>query len=199
MRRIVAFNRVSADGYFTDADGKLDWTVPEPEIDKGATAQMSGQGTILFGRKTYDMFESFWPKALEDPKGAPDPHMPGRRTPEVKAMAEFIDDAVKIVWSKTRKDVKWKNSRLLSEFHPRDVEALKKEPGGDILIFGSGTIVSKLAEHGLVDEYQFIVGPVLLGNGRPLISGLARSRRIELVEARPYPSGNVTLRYAARK
>ena len=199
MRRIIAFDRVTADGYFTSPDGKLDWVVPEPQIDKEAGEGMSGQGAILFGRRTYEMFKAFWPHALEDPGTAPDPHMPGRRSPEIRAMAVWINEAAKIVFSKTLEDVTWKNTRLIRALDPREVEAMKKQPGPDMLLFGSGTIASLLTEHGLIDEYRFIVGPVLLGGGKPLISGLTKSSRLDLLEAKTYPSGNVMLRYAPHK
>jgi dihydrofolate reductase len=199
MRRIMAFSRVTADGYFTSPDGKLDWVVPEPQIDKEAGEGMSGQGAILFGRRTYEMFQAFWPHALEDSGTAPDPHMPGRRSPEIRAMAVWINEAAKIVFSKTLEDVTWKNTRLLHAFDPREVEAMKKQPGPDMLIFGSGSIASQLTEHGLIDEYRFVVGPVLLGSGRSLISGVPKSSRLDLLEAKTYPSGNVMLRYAPHK
>lgn len=193
-RRIVMFNRVSAEGFFSTPDGKLDWVVPEPEIDKGAGDGMSDTDTILFGRRTYDMFESFWPHALDDSGTAADPHS-GRRTPELRAMANWINSAVKLVFSRTRKEVTWKNSRLFRELDPRAIETLKKQPGKDMMIFGSGSIVSQLTEHGLIDEYQFIVGPILLGSGKPLLAGVSKSLRLELKEATKYPSGNVKLRY----
>ena len=197
MRRIIAFDRVSADGYFSAPDGNLDWTVPEDELDKEASSNMGSgaQGTLLFGRKTYEMFASFWPHALEAPGGAENPHRPGQRSPEMQAMAKFINDAVKIVFSRTLKDVKWKNSRLFKKFLPYEVEALKREQGADMMIFGSGSIVSQLAEHDLIDEYQFIVGPVILGDGRPLISGVSKKTPLKLTEAKTYKSGNVKLRY----
>ena len=194
MRRIVAFDHVSADGYFTTGQGGLDWVVQEPELERIAES-LTGTGTILFGRRTYDMFEMFWPHALDDPKTAPNPHAAGQRSPEMRAMAVWINEAHKLVWSRTRKEVTWRNSRLLGEFDPRAVEAMKKEAGGDMMVFGSGTITSLLTEHGLVDEYQFVVSPVLLGRGRPLLAGLPRSARVALLEARPYASGNVMLRY----
>ena len=199
MRRIMAFNRVTADGYFTSPDGKLDWVVPEPQIDKEAGEGMSGQGAILFGRRTYEMFQAFWPHALGDAGTAPDPHMPGRRSPEVRAMAVWINEAAKIVFSKTLEDVTCKNTRLIRAFDPREVEAMKRQPGPDMLIFGSGSIASQLTEHGLIDEYRFVVGPVLLGSGRPLISGVPKSSRLDFLEAKTYPSGNVMLRYAPHK
>jgi dihydrofolate reductase len=196
MRRIVTFNRVSADGYFAEPDGGLGWVVPEEALDRGAADNLGGADTILFGRRTYDMFESFWPHALADAATAEDPHAAGRRTPEMRAMAEWINDAAKLVVSRSRKEVTWRNSRILPELDPREIKALKEQPGKDIMVFGSGTIVSQLTEHGLVDEYRFVVGPVLLGGGRPLVSGVPASTRLKLVECREYPSGNVVLSYA---
>lgn len=114
-------------------------------------------------------------------------------------MGVWINEAPKLVFSRTRKEVTWKNSRLFHELDPREIEAIKKQPGGDIMVFGSGSIVSQLTEHGLVDEYQFVVNPILLGSGRPLLSGTSRSARLDLVESRKYPSGNVMLRYARLK
>ena len=112
MRQIVLFENMSADGYFAAADGNLDWAVPEPEMDKEAAAGSARTDTMLFGRKTYQMFEQFWPKALEDPAGASDPHNPGYRSPEMQAIARSINEATKIVFSRTLKTVTWKNSQL---------------------------------------------------------------------------------------
>jgi dihydrofolate reductase len=195
MRRIVMFNRVSADGYFAAADGDLGWVVPEEELDRGAADNLGGSDMILFGRRTYEMFESYWPKVIGDSPTAPDPHDPGRQSPEIRAVGEWINEADKLVISRTRQDVTWKNSRLLHQLDPREIQALKEQPGKDIMIFGSGSIVSQLTEHGLIDEYRFVVGPVLLGSGRPLVSGVPATTRLKLAEAREYPSGNVMLTY----
>ena len=203
MRRIVAFNRVSADGFFSPPDGNLNWTVPDETIDNEAAAECqkaidAGQrGTLLFGRKTYEAFESFWPHALKYADAAPDPHKPGRSSSALRTLATFINAAEKIVFSRTRKDVTWTNSRLLRTIDPREIERLKSEVGPDMLIFGSGTVTSELVRHGLIDEFRFVVGPVLLGEGRTLVHGTAR-HALELVESRAYPSGNVELRYARR-
>ena len=190
------FNRVTADGYFSGPDGKLDWTVPDDEADNAGADAISGFDTILFGRRTYDMFEGFWPHAVDDASTAQDPHSAGRRTPALRAMAVWINEANKLVFSRTRKDVTWKNSRLMGEFDPRAVDALKKQPGKDMIIFGSGSIVSALTQHGLIDEYQFIVNPILLGNGRSLLGGVSKSLKLNLLEVKQYRSGNVMLRYA---
>ena len=196
MRRIVMFNRVSADGYFAAPDGNLEWVVPDGELDKGAADNLSGAGTMLFGRRTYEMFEGFWPRVIDDSPTAPDPHAPGRRSPEVRAMAVWINEATKLVFSKTRKEVTWRNSRLFHELDAREIEALKSAPGGDIMLFGSGSIVSQLTQHRLIDEYQFVVCPILLGSGRSLLSDVSARLRLDLLEARKFASGNVMLRYA---
>lgn len=201
MRPIIAFDRVSADGYFASADGKLDWVVPDEEFDNSAGDSIGegGADTILFGRTTYQMFESFWPNALKESQngeGADDPHRPGRKSPAMRAMAEFINSAKKIVWSHTLKNVTWENSQLIRNFDPREIEAMKKAPGKAMMIFGSGSIVSKLTEHGLIDEYHFIVNPVILGDGKKLITDVHDCKRVKLVESKAYPSGNVLLRFA---
>lgn len=195
MRRIVMFNRVTPEGYFSGTDGSLNWAVPEQELDKSAAQAMSGTGVILFGRRTYEMFESFWPTALDDSPDAPDPHS-RRRSPEIRAMAEWINAAEKLVFSRSRKSVSWKNSRLLGEFDPHAVNELKTQAGPDIMIFGSGSIVSLLSKHGLIDEYQFVMTPLLLGSGKALFSPDAHQVRLALREARAFPSGNVRLTYA---
>ena len=196
MRRIVMFNRVTADGYFSAADGKLDWAIPEEELEKGAAGNLPGADTILFGRKTYQLFESFWPNVLQDSPTAPDPHAPGRKSPELRAMATWINEATKLVFSRTLKEVTWKNSRLIHEFDPREMEAAKKQPGKDMMVFGSGSIVSQLAQHGLIDEYQFVVTPILLGRGRSMLTTMPKSVKLDLMEAKKFTAGNVMLRYA---
>jgi dihydrofolate reductase len=196
MRRIVTFNRVTADGYFSGPDGNLEWAVQDEELDKAGADQLGNNGTILFGRRTYELFESFWPHAVDDSPTAPDPHSPGRRSPEIRAIAVWINEATKLVFSKTRKEVTWNNSRLLPELDPREIEAMKRQPGKDMIIFGSGSIVSQLTQHGLIDEYQFVVNPILLGTGKPLISDVSKSLKLDLAEAKTYKSGNVMLRYA---
>jgi dihydrofolate reductase len=196
MRRILMFNRVTADGYFAGLDGELDWATPDDELDSDAVERLPEGDTILFGRRTYDAFESFWPHALADAVSAPDPHNDDRRTRGLRAMAEWIGAADKVVFSTTRTSVPWRNSRLLRELDPRAIEAMKRESGKDMMVFGSGTLVSQLVRHGLIDEYQFIVCPLLLGGGRALVSGVPERSKLSLLEAKPYRSGNVLLRYA---
>ena len=194
-RRIVMFNQVSADGFFSDPEGGLDWVVSDPEIHARAVQGMPLTDTILFGRRTYQQFASFWPGALQNLK-APRPHGMSSRDPAFAAMATWLNETRKLVFSNTLETADWHNSELLREVDAQRIGALKAEPGKDLLIFGSGTLVVQLTEHRLIDEYRFVVCPVLLGQGRTLLGDLRQHVSLKLVEAQPFRSGNVMLTYA---
>jgi len=198
MRRIVVFDNVTADGYFADTKGSLDWVIPSDEVFRAAAESNQDIDTMLFGRRTYDMFEQFWPHALDDPETAPDPHTAGRRSAVNREMAVWINDTNKIVFSRTRRNVTWKHSQLIPELEPKKIEAMKAGPGKDMIVFGSGSLVAQLTEHGLIDEYMLVVNPILLGGGRPLLSGLSARVPLELRQATDYKSGHVLLRYGRR-
>jgi dihydrofolate reductase len=198
-RRIVTFDWVTADGYFAGPDGNLDWVVPDEEQAKAAAESISGFDAALFGRRTYEIFERFWRHVVVDAAGrVPDPHRPGRRSAEHGAVAMALNEMTKLVFSRTMKDVSWRNSRLLRELDPREIETMKRQPGKDMIVFGSGSIVSQLTQHALIDEYQFAVCPIFLGTGHPLLTGVSNHLRLDLLEAKALPSGDVVLRYARR-
>jgi dihydrofolate reductase len=194
-RRIVTFNWMTANGYFAAADGNLDWVVPDAEQAKAAVANIPLFDTVLFGRRTYEIFEKFWSRADDDSSTAPDPHHPGERTSEHHAIANWLNETTKLVFSSSLKNATWKRSRIVHEVDPGEIEKMKREAGKDMTIFGSGSIVSQLTEHGLIDEYQFVLCPVFLGSGRPLLTSVSKNSKLELVEAKPYLSGDVLLRY----
>jgi dihydrofolate reductase len=100
-----------------------------------------------------------------------------------------------LVFSSSLKNATWKRSRIIHEVDPRKIEKMKREAGKDMTIFGSGSIVSQLTEHGLIDEYQFVLCPFFLGSGRPLLTGVSKNSKLELVKAKPYLSGDVLFRY----
>lgn len=195
MPRILVFDNVSADGYFADTRGSLDWVIPNDEVFRTAAESQTDIDTMLFGRRTYEMFEQFWPHALDDPETAPDPHTAGRRSAANRDMAVWINETKKIVFSRTRQDVTWRNSQLIHEVEPQKIRRMKAGPGGDMIVFGSGSIVAELTEHELIDEYLLVVNPILLGSGRALISGLSKPAKLDLRDARSYTSGHVMLRY----
>lgn len=192
-RRIVMFNQVSADGYFSDEGGGLDWVVSDPEIHARAAAGMPHTDTILFGRRTYQQFESFWPHAL---KAAPTRlHGAEPGAAAMRNMAEWINGAKKLVFSRTLSEVGWSGAELAPELTAANLRALKRKPGKDMIIFGSGSIVSALTRHGLIDEYRFVLCPVLLGDGIPLLREVGQQTKVVLKEHVAFRSGNVLLTY----
>jgi dihydrofolate reductase len=195
-RRILAFDWLTADGYFAGADGNLNWVVPDDEQAKAAARGVPAADTVLFGRRTYELFERFWRNALQDSGTAPDPHRPGQQSREHRVIAVWMNEATKLVFSRTLKEVTWNNARVVRDLDVDEIAAMKQRPGKDMMIFGSGSIASQLTEHGLIDEYHFVLSPILLGSGRPLLSRVSKSLKLDLLEAKAYPSGNVLLRYA---
>jgi dihydrofolate reductase len=140
------FNWMTADGYFAGTEGNLDWIVPDEEQATAAAESISGFDTVVFGRRTYELFESFWRHVVVDEFGTvPDPHHPGRRSREHGAIAIALNRMTKVVFSRTMNEVTWENSRLLRELDPGEIETMKAQPGKDLIIFGSGSIVSQLS------------------------------------------------------
>lgn len=197
QRSIVMFNQVSADGFFADPQGGVDWVVSDPEVHARAIKGMPDTDLLLFGRKTYQMFAAFWPHALKNLDEA-GPHGSDKRDPAFAAMARWLNETKKVVASRSLERADWKHSELCRDFDAAHVRQLKQSPGKNILIFGSGSLVSQLSEWGLIDEYRFVVCPLLLGQGRTLLGDLAKRVQLELLEAQPFPTGNVMLTYRPR-
>src|SRR5262245_7400737 len=127
MRRIVMFNWVTADKYFAGTSGDLDWVVPDEEQTQIAAKDVSGFDTVLFGRRTYEMFEAFWGHVVVDKSGTvPDPHHPGRRSSEHGTIAISLNNMAKLVFSKTRDRLTWRNSRLIHEIDPHEIKSMKR-------------------------------------------------------------------------
>jgi dihydrofolate reductase len=186
MRTIAVLNRVSIDGFFAGPNGEMDWFIPDAEVDR-AWHEGRQADTLLCGRVTYQLFEGHWPKVGADPN-APK---------EARIIADEMDQLTKVVFSRTLKEVTWKNTRLVHDDVVGEARKLKQGPGAGIMIFGSGTIVQQLADQALIDEYLLTVTPVILGSGKPLFKDVSKLN-LELSEARGFKSGNVLLHYTSR-
>jgi dihydrofolate reductase len=108
-----------------------------------------------------------------------------------------MNQATTLVFSRTLEQT-WNNARLVRELDVDAIAAPKQQPGKNMMIFGSGSVVSQLTQHGLIDEYQFVVCPVFLGDGRRLLDGVAKRVHLELLDSTRYPSGDIALRYTPR-
>jgi len=184
MARVIVFNQVSVDGLFSTPDGDVSWAHRnDPEWNDFVGKNAGGGGRLLFGRVTYDMMVAYWPTpaaAKNDP-----------------AVAAGMNNMTKIVFSRTLKDVAWKNTTLVKGDLEAEVRELKKDKGEDIVILGSGSIVAQLAASGLIDDYQFMVCPVILGSGRTLFDGISGRPGLNLANSRTFKNGKVLLHYTA--
>jgi dihydrofolate reductase len=183
MRKIVAFEQVSLDGFFVDAKGDMSWAhKQDTEWNAFTAGNAGGNGALLFGRKTYDMMAGYWPSP-----------MAMQTMPKV---AEGMNNLSKFVFSRTLESVSWKNTTLVKGDLATSVREMKQESGPDMVILGSGSIVSQLSTKGLIDEFQIIVNPLILGAGRTLFEGVRDRIPLTLLKTRAFSNGNVILYYA---
>lgn len=182
MRRLTVFNSVSLDGYFVDANGDMSWAHNRgADFDEFVKGNASGEGELLFGRVTYELMAGYWPTPMaikNDP-----------------VVAEGMNTLPKVVFSRTMEKASWQNTRLVKDDAAEEVRKMKKGPGRDMVIMGSGRIVSLLAQERLIDEYQMVMVPVVLGKGRTMFEGLREKLGMKLINSRTFGNGNVFLRY----
>ena len=182
MPRLAVFNTVSLDGYFADVNGDMAWAHrQDPEWNAFAAGNASGDGRLVFGRVTYQMMASFWPTpmALE-------------RAP---AVAEGMNRMPKVVFSRTLEEAAWNNTRLVKKDMIAEIRKLKADDGPDMVILGSGTIVSQLTEAKLIDEYQLVVSPIVLGKGKSMFDGVTQRLPLKRTKTMSFENGNIVLWY----
>jgi dihydrofolate reductase len=182
MRRLIVFNMVSLDGYFVDRNGDMSWAhTSDPEWNAFVADNASGGGELLFGRKTYDLMVQFWPTP-----------MAAQQAPVV---AKQMNALPKVVFSRSMATATWNNTKIVKGDLPAELRKMKQQPGPDMVLMGSGSIVAQLAPHGVIDEYQIVVFPLVLGKGRTLFEGVEKPLPLKLTKSRIFTNGNVVLTY----
>ncbi|MDB5149893.1 MAG: dihydrofolate reductase [Mucilaginibacter sp.] len=187
MRKLIVSLNISLDGYVAADDESLDWHSPywTDEIAETTTELLSQADTILLGKNTYQAMAAYWPfQAM---------CMNFPRTDI--AYADMMNNYQKVVLSSTMTAVWWNNSLLLKGNLKQAIESLKRQHGRDILTYGSISVVKRLADVNLIDEYQLWVHPVILGNGRPLFTGLKNNISLKLISQKVFSSGVVLMVY----
>ncbi|CDZ72485.1 Bifunctional deaminase-reductase domain protein [Neorhizobium galegae bv. orientalis] len=184
MRKLVAWNLMSLDGYF---EGEKPWDLAfhsyawGPELET-LSEQFGEEGDLLvFGRRTYEGMAAYWPTAEEGSK-----------------VKNYMNNIAKIAVSKTIKDAPWNNTRVVSD-PVAELTRLKSEDGKTIFIFGSAELVASLMKEGLVDEYRLCIAPVLLGSGNPLFKKAEQQTELKLLSSNAAANGAVILTYAVGK
>ena len=183
MRKIIVSNLVSVDGYFEGLNQDISWFVTGEDFFDYAVKQLHEVDTLLFGRITYQQMAAFWPDAETNDNA-------------LTAIKDKMNSLKKIVFSKTLDKAEWNNSTLIKEHIADEIKNLKQQPGKDIVIFGSGTIVSELTQLKLIDEYRLIINPVILGNGSPMFKSINERVNLKLLNVKTLNSGSVILYYS---
>ena len=185
MRKLVVFNNVTLDGYFTRVNGDFSWAHTgndDAEFTAFVGGNASGGGELLLGRITYELMASYWPTPVAikiDP-----------------IVAEGMNRMPKVVFSRSLDKVSWSRTRLITRDLASEVRRMKQAPGPGMAILGSGSIVSQLSAAGLIDEYQIVVNPIVLGQGRTMFDGVKEKLTLKLTKTRTFRNGKVYLCYA---
>lgn len=180
MRKVVVTEFLTLDGVM---EAPNEWSFPywNDEIGAFKLNELMMSDALLLGRVTYEGFAAAWPERTDD-----------------AGFADRMNNVNKYVVSTTLKDPTWNNSTVIAEDVADEIAKLKQQDGQDILVAGSATLIKSLMRDNLVDEFQLLVYPVVLGHGKRLFAdGVGTS--LKLVESRPYDSGVVLVRYQAVK
>ena len=185
MRKIVLFMHASLDGFVGGPNGEMDWITVDEEIFDYAGNRTNEADTALYGRVTYQMMESYWPTAAEQP--AASKHDIEHST--------WYNKVPKVVVSKSMKGADLPNTTIIGDNIPDKIMQLKQQEGKEIIIFGSPSIGHLLMRENLIDDYWLFVNPVLLGEGIPLFKSIQHRIQLKLVKSNEFTSGVVCLHY----
>ena len=183
MGKLSVFNFLTLNDYYEGKDkGDISWHTHQPGGEEGEyAAEGAGSGsTLIFGRVTYEMMAGWWPTPMAI-ETMPD-------------IAKGMNESEKIVFSRTLTKADWQNTRIVKDDIGGEIRKLKKNK--DLTILGSGSIVTQLAELGLIDVYQFMIDPVALGAGNAIFNGMKKKLDLKLTDSRIFKSGVVLLTYA---
>ena len=186
MRKLIAAINMTLDG-FCDHTAMI----ADEEIHQHFNGLLSNTGTLIYGRITYQLMESYWPSVVKNPTG-------NKPSDE---FAVLIDNISKIVFSRTLKNVDWKNTKLKKEVIKEEVLELKQSGNGgskNILVGSPGLIVA-LTQLDLIDEYQLAVQPIVLGSGLPLFKNVKDRVNLKLLKTKTFSCGAVALYYEPTK
>lgn len=178
MRKIVAALMASLDGI---VEGPENWTPPyfTDEVWQVTSKGMAASDTLLLGRRTFELFAAYWPD----------------KTADDSPYADYLNSTPKFVVSTTLKSVTWRNSSLITEDIVGQIAKLKQQPGKNITILGSATLVRSLLRTGLLDQLGLLLYPIVVGTGKRLFEDWTAKVPLKLVESQALRNGVLFLVY----
>jgi dihydrofolate reductase len=186
MRRLVLFMHVTIDGFVAGPNGEMDWIHVDEEMFEYAGQQTDNADTALYGRKTFEMMDSYWPTAGEQPNASKH---------DIQH-SQWYNSAEKIVVSRTLPN-NLDKVNVVREKIANEIAKCKEERGKNILIFGSPSVAHLMMQHNLVDDYWLFINPVILGEGIPLFKDVQERIKLKLVWSKVFASKVVGLHYEA--
>jgi dihydrofolate reductase len=185
MGKLTLFMHISLDGFGAKLNGQMDWIHVDEEIFDYGAERIYATDIALYGRRTYQLMESYWPTASEQPN-------PTKHDIE---HSKWYKQVKKIVLSKTMKEENLSNTKVISENLVDEINKLKQSTEKEILVFGSPTAGHSLMAANLIDAYWFNINPILLGNGIPVFKDIKTITRLSLTNSKVFSSGVVCLQY----
>jgi dihydrofolate reductase len=187
MRKLIVSEWVSLDGVF-DADTMKEWFHPYNSKDRQEriTEMVLSSDAFLFGRVTYEMLAGYWPKVKNNDNGDLE-------------VANRLNSAPKYVVSSTLKRAEWSNSTIINNGAVKKITDLKQQPGHNLLVFGSATLVESLIDADLIDEYRLLVHPIIMGSGKRAFKDGMATAKLTLGETKTLSSGVIALCYQRAK
>jgi dihydrofolate reductase len=189
MRKLVLFMHTSLDGFVAGPAGEMDWINIDNEMFEYARQRTEESDTALYGRVTYELMESYWPTAAEQPHAS-------KHDIEHSAWYNHVH---KVIVSKTIQGTDFKNTKIISDNLQEEILDIKNQDGREIIMFGSPSVARQLMEKNLIDEYWLFVNPLLLGHGLPLFTPLQEKIMLKLISSETFPSGVVCLHYTGKE
>ena len=183
MRKIIAAMNMTLDGFCDHTAMTAD-----DEIHEHYNELLSNAGTLIYGRITYQLMESYWPTIVKHPTG----------NKSTDGFAVLIDNIQKIVFSRTLQRAEWKNTILKKEIIKGEIVSLKEQAGNNILV-GSPSLIVSLANLNLIDEYQIGIQPIILGSGLSLFKNIGDRVDLKLLKTKTFDCGAVMHYYETVK
>ena len=185
MRKIISFMHISLDGFVAGPNGEMDWIKVDEEIFDYGHKRISEGDTALYGRVTYQMMESYWPTAADQPTA----------TKHDIEHSKLYSKIHKVVLSKTMREAGLTNTKIISDNLSDRINEIKQQPGNEILLFGSPSATHSLIQLNLVDGFWLFVNPIVLGKGIPLFVNIKDKIKLKLLTTRQFTCGVTELNY----
>jgi dihydrofolate reductase len=185
MRKIISLMHVSLDGFVAGPNGEMDWVKVDDELFDYVGKRISKGNTALYGRVTYDMMESYWPTAADQPNASKHDF----------EHSKWYKNVHKVVLSKTMKGKNLPDTTIISDNLPDKLNEIKKEAGQEILLFGSPTALHSLMQLNLIDGYWLFVNPIIIGKGISLFKDIKDTIKLKLLNTHQFSSGVIELNY----